>query len=583
MLVLALANVGCGGGSSDANQPQAALATTLQAQREFRAIQERWLDEGEGKRGQLAPDLRQFLRQYPQEPKSRLARAYLAWLMVEQGQLGEARGLVAEVRRGRGGRAMDLAVVIDAAIWVRQGDPERALRLLEPLVDKLVDAEERLLLGEQRVRAAISARRYEHAVEYIVGWLASALPEDRERVQLQASSWLARIESSALERALASLRRQTGEFGESPRAPIREWVERAIVERLVREALAHDDVRLARRLMDSGARFVRRGASAAELSRLAARGEVRPRVLGRQVGLVLSTGKAESARRSAEIALGMTRALGLPVAAEDPEAVRLVTADDAGGDGELSSALSRLAGEGATVLVAGSDGASAAAASRYAEHASIPVIVLSGLEPSERDFTFVLGVGLRQQREALLQAVKGTPSAVVGPTGVACDRDAKQAGQSRFPVQEWKRDGIGALLLLGDSRCARDVVKESRAAGFSPSFGFALESATMFHERNVPTRRMALAAGVYPAPPKEGALGAGPSWFASLGHDAAVLAARAVANQPLERVDDRDAVRQLHRVAKERLARAEAELWTSASAGFAGGRELPRTLTVRQP
>ncbi len=404
---------------------------------------------------------------------------------------------------------------------------------------------------------------------------------------------MAELSAPALEDALGRLLAQQDKYGdESPRAEVREWLKKAIVDRLVRDALEHDDAKLARRLVDSGVRSLKRGQRAADLARLAARGEVRPRVLGRQVGLVLTTRDVASSKRSAEVALGMARALGLPQRAQDPESVRMVTADDSGGSGGLEAALSRLAGDGATALVAGTDPASARVASRYAEATRIPTITLAPIKVSKPlAFTFVLAPDGDADRSALEKAAKArsaTPIAVVGAGGVPCSVSTKQAGFSRFPVQDWKRDAVATVLLLGDAQCARSVVRDARGIGLTPVFGLGFESATLFDQLSKSRRIISVASGSYPKQRSKVAAKSAKSglefeltWFTALGHDAASLSARAVADLPLERVDDRAAVRKLHAVARDRLSRAEADLLTTGARGFAGKRSMHRTISLR--
>jgi hypothetical protein len=401
---------------------------------------------------------------------------------------------------------------------------------------------------------------------------------------------MGQLDSAALERALEKLLRDEEKYGEdSPRARVREWTKKAIVDRLVRDALDHDDARLARRLVDSGVRSAKRGELAPALARLAARGEVRPRVQGRQVGFVLSTKTAASSQRSAEVVVGMSRALGLPERAREPSAVRLVTADDAGATGDLETALSQLAGDGASVLVAGTDVESARAASRYAEQARIPTIVLAAFDrASAQRFTFVLAPPLAADQKALEAAAAtqgATPVVVVGPGGVPCDSPTKTAGFSRFPVQEWKRDAVGMLLFMGDAACTRNVLRDTRSVGLNPLLGLGFESSTLFSElsgRSViaATGGKHLTAGDASAAPD--AWSQMLSWFGALGHDAALLSARAVADLPLERVDERDAVRQLHQLARDRLLRAEAALLTTEARGFSGQHAIPRSISLRK-
>jgi hypothetical protein len=77
--------------------------------------------------------------------------------------------------------------------------------------------------------------------------------------------------------------------------------------------------------------------------------------------------------------------------------------------------------------------------------------------------------------------------------------------------------------------------------------------------------------------------GSPPSWYHTLGHDAALLAAAALSDFPLHRVDDTREVERLHRHAQAKLALASAALWSSRRQGFAGKRVLERDLRVIRP
>jgi hypothetical protein len=288
----------------------------------------------------------------------------------------------------------------------------------------------------------------------------------------------------------------------------------------------------------------------------------------------------------------MARALGLPASASNREAVRLLISDDGGSPDGLDSALARLAGDGAAILVAGMDAAGARRAARYADDAGIPVIVLFPVTSTDAtDFAFQVGTdpadGVAALRTAL--ADKG-PLVEVGPGGVSCFTAASLAGMPRFPVQTWKRDRVASLVLAGDGGCTKDALREAHAIGLKPNVGLGLESAALYPELASSRPTWVVAAGSFP-------LGAGlaaqadmsrwaserhraPSWWAALGHDAAALGAVALGDFALERVDEARAVADLHRAAKKKLARVEAELWTTHARGFDGGRKLQRELGV---
>src|SRR5690606_20141766 len=91
-LVLSLSTgVGCGSGLEEGPQPAPALADSGSAQRAFRTLRERWQTSAAEERPQLVLDFRHFLATYPEDDQTRLARVYLAWLLVNTGELLEAR------------------------------------------------------------------------------------------------------------------------------------------------------------------------------------------------------------------------------------------------------------------------------------------------------------------------------------------------------------------------------------------------------------------------------------------------------------------------------------------------------------
>jgi hypothetical protein len=158
---------------------------------------------------------------------------------------------------------------------------------------------------------------------------------------------------------------------------------------------------------------------------------------------------------------------------------------------------------------------------------------------------------------------------------VSCDSEAVQAGQGRFPLAALKKEGVDALLVTGDAACARDLARELAylrepwplALAFDASEAYATLSGSAF----VPQ------AGSYPdASPTAG-------WYEALGHDAAVLATRALEALPESGIARGDDVETLRAKVRDALARARAELWTSSARGFDGARLLPRELVVRAP
>jgi hypothetical protein len=581
----------CAGGNGSDRGPQATVAESLAAQRDFREIYRRWAAGRPTDRGRLEPLLVDFLRRHPGDRRVRMARVYLAWVYVQRGELGAARRLVAETRAGPAGSARDFAAVAEAAILLREGKPNRAESVLSPLDGKLIDPEERFLYGEQRVLAALAAHRDRDVIEYMQSWLVQVAPEDRAAVQGSVHDMVQGLGSKPLERALPSLSEQVEGGGNPEVAQARHWMLDAVSNRLIRIALEKKDGELARRLLDSKIPTFRRGDKGAALARIAAAGSVVPRVSGRSIGFVLSSGNAELRRRSAQVIAGMYRALDLPASASNPEAVQLVTSEDSGEPGALEHALAELAGDGAVILVAGLDGQSAARAAGYADVTAIPVILLHFTKLGPDTHAFGLGVEPELEARTLDQELTQAGAqhiARVGAGGVACDVRVSAAGMPRFPAAEWKHDGVDALAVLGEGRCARDASREAAVVGRRPLLGLGFEAADSVDSLDPPGGTLALSAGHFPyrgtddAPADQkkfvAQVGRNPSWYGSLGHDAAALAKQALAGFSYANVDDPRVVEKLHADAERRLSSAEATLWTSTRPGFSGGRVLERQL-----
>jgi hypothetical protein len=132
------------------------------------------------------------------------------------------------------------------------------------------------------------------------------------------------------------------------------------------------------------------------------------------------------------------------------------------------------------------------------------------------------------------------------------------------------------------------VAKESRENGLLPVLALGLEAAPIAFDPQLKNETIALATGAYPTPARPAEPGsfdsvsptASESWYEVLGWDAAVLASAALDKFPLARVDDARIVSELHKKARDALARAKVELRSTGHSGFAGGQQLPRNFRV---
>ena len=74
--------------------------------------------------------------------------------------------------------------------------------------------------------------------------------------------------------------------------------------------------------------------------------------------------------------------------------------------------------------------------------------------------------------------------------------------------------------------------------------------------------------------------GRAPSFWAALGHDAAVLARIAEKTLPLEKTDDTAEVDKRHRAVAEALLAAEGDLWSTSARGFSSKPVVERDVSV---
>jgi hypothetical protein len=578
----------CGSSGRDADVPAAMAAESQAAERAFHRVHTKWWSTPPPRRVALASDIEAFLARFRSDPTARRVELYLAWVRVENGELDRARALLDQRRVGRQGALADFAAIVDGAILSRRGRPKAALSRLEPLRGKIIDSDDRALYAGELVRAALGAKLYRRAVDYMVDWAEQTSEGHSESVKASISDQIRTIPSSALEQALPALMFGRAEEAGSARAAARQWLAKNVRDQLIRWALTRQDVQLARRLLDVLPSSLRLDEAREALRQLAARGISAPRIAGRAIGMVLEVSSERARRRSAEVAFGISAALSLTRRNDSGvEAVRLLSRDAE--EQAIHGALSALAGEGAAILVVGVTEESADSAAEFAEAKRIPVALVTppSRPVSDRGFAFVLGESEGAERAALSNAMRDRghrQEIVVGFGGVSCDAPSQGAGRARFPVREWRKEGVDALLLLGDPACSTDVMAEIRGAGLAPLVALGLESAPLVNVAGPGTVFVAGAGRFAPVPMDSIAevdssrRDSVATWFGTLGADAARLGAATLADFPMEQVKDDVAVGELHRRARDRLASVEVSLDSTELTGFAGHRRLARTL-----
>lgn len=583
---------GCGGGQAGP-VPEPSYAESRGAQDAFHAIEARWIDANPSERLKLDPSLRAFLSKYGHDDRARTVRCLLGWLEIERRRPEAAQALAAPVLDGPPGAARDFATLVRAAAIRRQGGLEEALRLLAPLRGKIVDPEQRGLFSEELVRALIDARRFKDAISAMLDWAEEASPSEREGVVAAVEALVRDMPAEALEAGLSRLYQEApgASSPSSTRAEALSWLTAAIRERLVRIALTNRDAELARRLIDSTPPRLGRDEVREVLAELAATSSAAARVEGRAVGFVLDVTDAASKQRSAEVVAGMTRALGLPKTAEQPGSVRVLTRDCAN-PADMDHALAGLTGDGAAILVAGVTDETAVSASLFAERTRTPVIVLRKptIAGKRGPFTFVLGADIPAEESAISAALERERSRVpvrVGPSGIPCDAPDTGVQGSRFPVADWKRDHVDALVLIGSADCAREAALAAMSARLTPLIVLGLEASEA--NESLPGTKLLVSAGRFPFAAHKldkdeqawvDQWGIAPSWYATLGRDAAVLSTRVLSALPTEAVQEERAVNELHRRARDGLTRARATLWSTAAPGFEGSQVIAREMLL---
>jgi len=584
-----LALAGCRNSQSEVGRPEASLSASADAQANFRNLRAAWFAGSTNERRRLEPDLRRFLVRFPGEEPSDMVRVLLAFDCVSRGSLQEARVLIAQVRVSVGA-VHDFSRVAEAYALLRESKPDAAWSVLEPLAGKIVDSDERLLFSELRVRAASSSRQYTHAVKAAEELLIEAPSDGRAVFEELLREQFQAAQKADLVDALASLERLPSD--ESQSASAREWLRKLLRERLVAIAVREKDAALARSLLDTAPAALRAGAAGSALIGIASGVQSRPLISGRAIGVALSLGNAEVRRRSASLAAGLARGLRAP-GANASDTVQLITQDDGGNIAGTLEALRDLAAQGATILVAGLDGASADVAVHFAEENAIPVLLVQPPETwvGPLSSAFVLGESSSSEQAAIdaeLSRRGLMRIARVGRMGEACDGVAETAGGPRFSVQQWRHNRVTGVLVLGSAACASDVARDlRRVPAFAPVLALGLEASEFVFASDAPSVRFAIGAGSFPSATRPGAeLNAALpplDWYEALGHDAALLAKGALEGFPDGRVDEEHAVHELHARAQRALASVQVPLWTSEARGFSRGHALSRALTIVSP
>ena len=592
-------------------RPVASLAGSRSAQEAFHPIRRAFVAGDARDRALLEGRIEWFIVAFPDDALVPLAKVYLALIAVDQGNLERAERLVRQVQAGPSGNTRDLAELAEGSIWYARNEPALALDHFLPLVGKLIDPYARILLDQRMVAAAIAAKSWYEAIAYMDLWLRDSQEDELNGSRLQVRKSLEQIPSDVLERMLKTMQDEHAGAGYGGE------IKKALVARLAVVALEKQDTGLARRLMESSGSTPALGEAAEGLEELASSGGA-PTIEGRTVGLLMSTGTAERAaevaERAADVLTGAVVVLrpaagGAPPAhggADAAASVRLLTRDERDPK-RTELAMTALASQGAAVIIAGFEPDQAQVAAAFSRRTGVPVLLLAPLANpgTEPPTAYLLGAAAEEEALPVAEALARRGARSVAPVGAdapsdpfrqfavakpaPCDAPIQKAGEARFPVEAWRKAKVDALLLLGDSFCAADALEEAESEGLGRAWAvLGLDAGDLAAE---PSRFPLLVTRAGPFPllrtepnsPLRGfrrRYGKAPSWFAALGHDAAVLAKAALQALPADRVSDGKEVDRRHQLASAAIAGAVGELWSTDASGFAGKNTLRREITV---
>lgn len=554
IVLTALALVGCSSAPARRDPPVPTLASSAEAARAFGDLRKRWTSASREERKAMRADIEGLRSQFAGEQVARQADLYLAWIALEFGEFDEARRLAELAGSPHPGNVRMLGQLVEGASLSRSGESDEALRLLLPLVGQLIDLYARDLLHEEAVISAVTAQRWQDALWLLDVWLRD-VPEDDQQAVLDIVRALVKgIPSEPLETTL----RQRATLDTAARGGA---LDKVLVRQLAVTALELKDSALARRLLEHPGALPMLGDSAAALLDLAARFDV-PQVAGRQVGVYVADGGPELAQRAAQITLGALDVLGSPGGGARV-VVRQSPTEDA------AAALAALDTEGVSVLIGGTDPASAEKLARFSESEGLAALLL--VPPSSATphrWAFVFGPDEQQPAAALAESLarQGAQQiAVIGASAllpasprllpsIPCVALPPAAQLTRYPLREWRSRGVDGLLLLGSARCAQDAIDEARAAGISLRIALGPVAAEALQPlppgasrtRRAPPPATFAALGCYPTSQPNAAISAGglPGYFRKLSQDAARTAALALAGLPDDRTLDASEVKQ---------------------------------------
>jgi hypothetical protein len=616
MLAAALALIlSCSSHRSD-TVPVANLASTTSAGREFARIREKWTHNDPAERVALRADLEAFTKHFPRDGLVPLAQVYrILSLMDPPDDYPLAGRLLDAQEPPPHGSTRDLYTIAEAKLLRMRHEPEAAFDLLRPLVGKMIESRARGLLQEELTLDALESHQPYEAIAYMDAWLRGATEEDRQAAEAKVAVALAGVPQAALRGSLVAMREGGASHGYGVA------IGRLVAERLAKAAIEGSDVSLARWLLDveTVSRMLDEE-TAGQLAALATSKRGIGSVAGRTLGVVLPTSSAGLRDEAADVLRGILWALEVARGDGGADAIRLVTRDDVGDGARLVASLEDVAGEGATVIITALDAKTAAAALAWGANQSLSIITLAS--PPVRPpppYGFVVGEDWSAELEVLATALAGPGTGGQRPLDVAtvadeedgpslsavassrvawrppvsCDTALVHAGESRFPVATWAKEGVHSWLVAADPACAAELLLGVGGGGRG-TVALTLEASEIVERSHPGTRVVSATTGVVPlalAPSGDPRVadvramtartGAAPRWWAAVGRDAAVLARQALAELPTDTITDPDGIARRRAQLRAALLGARASLWTSERNGFDEAGVLNRTIRTQ--
>ncbi|MGF1468781.1 MAG: ABC transporter substrate-binding protein [Sandaracinaceae bacterium] len=335
-----------------------------------------------------------FLREHPDDPLRPLALLGLGQVHLARGDVQSAWALFEEASASEDPAVAERGRFYQGLALHLGGRAADAIRLLQPLVGRVTDPEQRVLL--LRTLASAAAREGDlglalSALDELAG--AEDLPEpDRIDGRRQIRELVEQAPPAAIQQAYDEFARDRPVWPEIARRALR---------------LAYDEGRMERVMAIVTELRAREGELSPELAELALRAErteqADPRVVGAIVPL---TGRAR--RIGQQAVRGLMLAAGLPGDAPLPaDAPQLVLRDDGGDAERAAEAVEELVSVHRAVAIIGPlTGATARAAAERAQELGVPLISLAS-DPSVTDAgarVFRLYPGPAEETRSLVSA-----------------------------------------------------------------------------------------------------------------------------------------------------------------------------------